>query len=196
MDIFCRCPLISGSISKAANIFWNILGSTYWIQSIRKNDTRIFVYLFTSKVTTTKVSFCFYKQCIVEVKHVLFVNEPYLRKTLVSFFSSNIPLYIVKNPVEKLCKILEMELKMYILIVPKFVFEKIKFKVLQVLHEIQHDFIRQHLGLSKDQSGMFKSFVINNYLDWSLWNTSKNTFRWRQYLIKGDNYFFFTKGDK
>ena len=32
---------------------------------------------------------------------------------LVSFFSSNIPLYIGKNPVEKLCKVLEMELKTY-----------------------------------------------------------------------------------
>ena len=106
--------------------------------------------------------FRFYKQCIVKVQHILFVNEPYLRKTLVSFFSSNIPLYIAKNPVEKLCKVLEMELKMYIPTVPKFVFDKIKFKVLL---EIQHDFIRQHLGFSKDQASMLKSFVINNYLD-------------------------------
>ena len=52
------------------------------------------------------------------------------------FFSSNIPLYIEKNLVEILCKILEMELK-------------IKFKV---LHYIQHDFFRQRVGLSKDQA--------------------------------------------
>ena len=66
---------------------------------------------------------------------------------LVSFFSSNIPLYIGKNPVEKLCKVLEMELKMYISVGFKFVFEKIKF---EVLHYIQYDFIRQRPGLSKD----------------------------------------------
>ena len=80
---------------------------------------------------------------------------------LVSFFSSNIPLYIEKNPVEKLCKVLEMELKTYAPVGPKFVFEKIKFKI---LHYIQHDFIRQRQGLSKDQTSMFKSFVINQLL--------------------------------
>ena len=77
---------------------------------------------------------------------------------LVLFFSPNIPLYIEKTPVEKLCKVLEMELKMYTPVGPKFVFEKIKVKV---LHYIQHDFIRQRLGLSKDQASMFKGFIIN-----------------------------------
>ena len=76
---------------------------------------------------------------------------------LVLFFSFNIPLYIEKNAVEKLCKVLEMKLKMGTPVGPKFVFEKTKFKV---LHYIQHDFISQHLGLSKDQTSMFKSFVI------------------------------------
>ena len=41
---------------------------------------------------------------------------------------------------------------------PKFIFGKIKFKV---LHYIQHDFICQRLGLSKDQASIFKGFVIN-----------------------------------
>ena len=94
----------------------------------------------------TKVNFRFYKQCN-KVQHVLIVNEPFLRKMLVSFFSSNIPLYTEKNPVEKLCKVLEMELKMYTPVRSKFVFEKIKFKV---LHYIQHDFIHQRLGFSKE----------------------------------------------
>ena len=80
---------------------------------------------------------------------------------LVWFFSSNIPLYIGKNPVEKLCKVLEMELKTYTPVSLKFVFEKIKFKV---LHYIQHDFIRQRPGLSKDQISMFKSLVINYFI--------------------------------
>ena len=77
------------------------------------------------------------------------------------FFSSNIPLYIGKNPMEKLCKVLEMELKTYTPVGLKFVFEKIKFKV---LHYIQHDLIRQHPGLSKDQISMFKSLAINYFI--------------------------------
>ena len=80
---------------------------------------------------------------------MLFMNEPFLRKMLVSFFSSNVPLYIEKNPIE---------LKTYTSVDPKFVFEKTKSKV---LHYIQHDFIRQRLGFSKDQAGVFKCFVIN-----------------------------------
>ena len=51
-----------------------------------------------------------------------------------------------------------MELKTYIPVGSKFVFEKIKFKV---LHYSQHDFIRQSLGLNKDQTIMFKILVIN-----------------------------------
>ena len=156
-DIFSRCPCIWSSISKTANIFWNILGSTYWLQSIRKNDTRnfcLFVY-FQSYNDKSKFSFL---QTVQKAQHVLFTNEPFLRKILVSFFSSNIPLYIEKNPAEKLCKALEMELKTYTPVGPKFIFEKIKFKV---LHYIQYDFICQRLGLSKDQDKMFKSFVIN-----------------------------------
>ena len=54
--------------------------------------------------------------------------------------------------------VLEMELKTYTPVDPKFVFEKIKFKI---LHYTQHDLIRQRPGLSKDQTSMFKSLVIN-----------------------------------
>ena len=68
------------------------------------------------------------------------------------------PLYIEKNAVEKLFKVLEIKLKTYTPIGQKFISEKIKFKV---LHHIRHDFIRQRVGLSKDQTIMFKSFVIN-----------------------------------
>ena len=81
----------------------------------------------------------------------------FLLKTLASLFSCNIPLYIEKNPVEKLCKVLEMKLKTYTPVGSKFVFEKIKFKV---LHYIQYDFIRQRLGLSKDQTIMLKGLLI------------------------------------
>ena len=62
---------------------------------------------------------------------------------------------------EKLCKVLEMELKAYTPVDPKYILEKIKFKV---LHYIQHDLIHQCLGLSKDQTSMFKSLVINFFI--------------------------------
>ena len=77
-----------------------------------KTILRIFVYLFICKFTTTKVNFRFYKQCS-QVATCLFKNPPFLREMLVPFFSSNIPLYIEKNPVVKPCKNLEMELKTY-----------------------------------------------------------------------------------
>ena len=80
---------------------------------------------------------------------------------LASFFSSNIALYIGKNPVEKLCKVLEMKLKMNTPVSLKFVFEKIIFKVLRY---IQHDFIRQRPRLSKDQISISKSLVINYFI--------------------------------
>ena len=51
-----------------------------------------------------------------------------------------------------------MELKMYTPVGPKFVFEKIKFKV---LHYISHDFICQHPGHSEGQISMFRPLVIN-----------------------------------
>ena len=51
-----------------------------------------------------------------------------------------------------------MELKKYTPVGPRFVFNEIKIKILRY---IQHDFICQRLGLSKDQANMFKSFIIN-----------------------------------
>ena len=79
------------------------------------------------------------------------------------FFNSNVPLYIEKNTVDQLCKVLGTELKTCNPVGWKFIFEKIKFKI---LHYIQHDFIRQRLGVSKEQTIMFKSFIINKLL-WS-----------------------------
>ena len=61
---------------------------------------------------------------------------------------------------KKLCKVLEMERGTYTPVGLKFIFEKIEFKV---LHYIQHDFIRQHPGLSKDQISMLKSLAINYF---------------------------------
>ena len=51
-----------------------------------------------------------------------------------------------------------MELQTYTPVDPKFVFEKIEFKV---FHFIHYDFIRQGPGLNKDQTSMLKGLVIN-----------------------------------
>ena len=87
-------------------------------------------------------------------RDVLLANESFLREILLSFFTYNFPLCIEKNSVKKLWKVLEMQLKMHTSVDPKFVFEKIKFKI---LHYIQHDLIRQHPRLSKDETSMFQS---------------------------------------
>ena len=76
---------------------------------------------------------------------------------LVSFFSSSIPLCNEKNPVEKLCNFLEMESKTYTPVGPDSFLRKSDLNFCM----IQHDFIRQHPGFSKDQISMFKSPAIN-----------------------------------
>ena len=70
---------------------------------------------------------------------------------------------------------------------PKFVFEKIKFKV---LHYIQHDFICQRLGfrLSCPKSSYQLVTVILDYE--ILLRTYSDDH------IKGNKYFFFIKGNK
>ena len=134
-----------------SEIFWalHIDYSQY-----EKTILGIFAYLFIYEDKTRTV----FRNSAAKPQHVLFENEPFYRKMLVSYFSSNIPLYIGRNPVEKLYKLLEIEIKTYTPVGLKFVFEKIELKV---LHFVQHDFIRQRPGLSKDQINMFKTLVIN-----------------------------------
>ena len=107
--------------------FWNIMGSTY-DYSINKKTILWLFYLFISKVTTTKVKLRFYKQCTVKPQHFLFTNKPFLRKMLESYFSCIISLYIEKNPVEKLCKVLEMEPERHTCVDLKFHSEKTNLK--------------------------------------------------------------------
>ena len=45
-----------------------------------------------------------------------------------------------KNYLGKICKNLEMDIKMYSTVSPKFVFKKIKYKVVHYMHYIQHNF--------------------------------------------------------
>ena len=133
-----------------------LLTTVYWLQSVRKNNTRNFLFICLFAKLQWKI-FVFANSA-VKPQHVLFVNEPFLRKMLVSLFSSNIPQYIEKIPMEKLCRILEMKLKTYILVDSKLVSEKIEFKA---LHYMQHNFIYQCPELSKDQISIFKSLAIN-----------------------------------
>ena len=51
--------MIWGSISKTANIFWDILGSFYWIQFMRKNDTRNFYSFVYFETYNDKSKFSF-----------------------------------------------------------------------------------------------------------------------------------------
>ena len=91
---------------------------------------------------------------------------------------SNIPLYIGKNPVEKLCEVLEMELKTYTPVGLKFAFEKIKFKV---LHYIQ----RFHSSTPKIRLACPKTLLLTI--------SSSNTVTHSNSYIKEDKYFFFYK---
>ena len=69
----------------------------------------LLICLFT-KLQRHKKSFVF-RNSVVKMQRVLFGNEPFLRKMLESFFGSNIPLYIGKNPVEKLLRFWKWNLK-------------------------------------------------------------------------------------
>ena len=157
-DIFSRCLFIWGSTSKTTKVFWNILSSSYWLQSIRKSDARnlcLFVYL-RSYNDKSKFSFL---QTVQSSGNTSYLGTDHFWRKYWNRFLDLIFLYTLKkNPVKKLSKVLKMELKTYTPVGQKFVFEKIKFKI---LHYIQHDFIWQRPGFSKDQINMFKSLVIH-----------------------------------
>ena len=96
---------------------------------------------------------------------------------------------------EKLGKIVKMELKTYTTVVPKFVFEKIKFNH---FHYIQNDFIFQRPRVSKDQTSMFKHLV--NYFILKSLLIDRGIFSYFLCLstmlndyVKSDKYFFFIK---
>ena len=65
---------------------------------------------------------------------------------------------------EKLCNVLEMELKTYTPAGPKFVFEKIKFNILH----IQHDFICQRLGFMKDDCHIFLINLVYQFFQFEI----------------------------
>ena len=76
----------------------------------------------------------------------------------VLFFSCSIPLYIEKNPVEKLGKVQEMELEMKMERTSQSA--QNSFSKNRILDYIQHNFICQRPGLSKDQISMFKIHIL------------------------------------
>ena len=174
-DIFCRYPL--PKLETFSKIFWVLPIDCNLYK--KKTILGIFACLFISKVATIKRHFHSLNSA-VKLQHVKrFANEPFFRKTLVSSFTSNIPVYIEKNPVEIFCKILEIEIKTCNPVSPKFVFEKIKFKF---LHYIRHNFIRSRPGFTNDQISMFKSL-----------NTDYFNLTCHQHFngyMKDDKYFF------
>ena len=116
------------------------------------------VCLFISEVTATKENFVF-RNSAVKAQHVLFENEPFLHKMLVSF-SALVFLYTLEKLAWKnYVRFSKWNLKRTPQSTQNLFFEKIKFKV---LHYIKHDYICQRPGLSKEQISMFKS-LVNNY---------------------------------
>ena len=105
-----------------------------------------------------------------------------MRKLLVSFFSSNIPLYNGKNPVEKLCKILEMELKTYTPVSLKFVFEESNLKFCIIFNLIF--FVNAEVSV-KIRLACAKALLLTT--------SSSNIVTHSNGYIKGDKYFFFIK---
>ena len=101
---------------------------------------------------------------------------------LVSFFSSIIPLYIGKNPVEKLCKALGMELKTYTPVGLKFVFQKIKLNFCIIFNMIS--FINAYSSV-KIISACSKVLLLTI--------SSSKIVTHSDGYIKGDKYFFFYK---
>ena len=88
----------------------------------------IFVYFFISKLTTAKVNFHFYTQCSQEATRLICERAIFSVKCWWYRFLALIFLYTLK----KILKILEMELKTYTLVGPKFVVEKIKYTNLEI----------------------------------------------------------------
>ena len=140
-------------IKKCPGFVYFILLTVY----TKKTIQGIFLSFFISKATMTKVNFRFNKHCCQGAARLICERAIFAQDASV-VFSSSVSLYIEKNSVEKLLKVIEIELKTYTSVGPKFAFEKIESKV---LHYIQHEFIPQHLELSKDQVSIFKSLVIN-----------------------------------
>ena len=142
-------------LQRFSQIFWAL--HIHCSQCEKKILGFLFICLFTK--LQRQMQIIVFRNSAVKPKHVLFENELFLCKMLDRFLA-DIPLYI-KSPEEKLCKVLEKELKTHIPVGLKFVFEKIKFKV---LHYIQPDLVRQRPGLSKDQISMFQSLAINYFI--------------------------------
>ena len=91
---------------------------------IKKNDARSFcLFVYFQSYNNKSKNFVFIN-CAVKKQHVLYANKEFLHKVLVLYFSSNIHLYIEKNPMEKLYKILEMKLKMYTPVSPSISFSR------------------------------------------------------------------------
>ena len=100
----------------------------------------------------------------VKQQHVLFANECLLCKILITE-RALILVYILKKSLAKIMKSYENGTSIayifnYTPVGPKFVFKKIKFKV---LHYIQHDFIFQRLGSVKVRLARSKVLLLIRY---------------------------------
>ena len=146
-DIFSREPLFWSLISKVPTFLGKL-----WVLSTdslyKKVILGIFVISLFPKLEPQKKSA--FTISAAKEQHILFLNKTFLREMVVSFCNSYIPLYIEKNPVEQLFKVVEMKLKTNTEV---SFFWEIKFKI---FHHVEHNFIGQSLGYSKNQTSFFK----------------------------------------
>ena len=160
-----------------SEIFW---APHFDYSQYEKTMLGIFVYLFIYEVTMIKI--LVFRNSAVKPQHVFFESELFLRKLLISFFSSNIPLYTGKSPEEKLCKVLEMELKTHSPVGLKFISEKIKFKVFIIFNMVSFDNTQ---GSVKIRLPCSKAFLLTI--------SSSNTVSHSDGCIKSDKYLFFCR---
>ena len=124
----------------------------------------MFISLFTKLQRQKRILIL--RNIAVKPQHVLFENEPFLPKMPENFCAKKYrflaPIVVCtlkKIPWKNYVKFWKWNLKRTHQSVKNSCLRKFK-----VLHYMQHDFIRQHPGLSKDQISMFKSLVSKYFI--------------------------------
>ena len=113
MGIFSRCLMVYGSISENASIFWNILGSTYWLQSIEKSNTRnfcLFVYFRSYND----------KRCSQSATHLICEPAIFAQSDSIVYLALIFLYTLTKNSWKNYVRFWKWNLKTYTSVTPKF----------------------------------------------------------------------------
>ena len=142
-------------IFKTANIFWNILVSTYWTQSIRKNDSRDFCLFGSFQSYNGKSKFSFLQTMQSSCNTSYLWTSHFCVKCLYRFLPLIFLYALKKIPWKNYVRFWKWNLKCTPQSAQNSFSRKSNLNCYIILN------IRQRLGLSKDQTSMFKSFLIN-----------------------------------